>query len=340
MKKIFITSGISLLSLFFVSSYAQSSSGYRVANVFHVGGAGGWDYPAADAGSNKLYLSHGTQVNIIDKNSGDSIGVVPDVTGVHGIAFVHALGKGYISDGRLNNVTVFDLATGKVVKQIPTGKNPDWIFYETFSKKIITSNHSGASLSIIDPQTDSVVATIPVEGEGLETIASDNAGKIFVSVEDKSEIAVVDMKKLEVINRWSLAPGEGPTGLAIDVSTKRLFSGCDEKLIVMDATTGKIIDSLPIGDGCDGVAFDPESKLIFTANGVGTMTVIKEISANQYKVIDNITTKRGARTISLDQQTHTVYLPSGDYEPLPANAPEGTRPKIVAGSFQVLVIKK
>ncbi|MEP7253905.1 MAG: YncE family protein [Ginsengibacter sp.] len=340
MKKVLIIISIATFLLANDNSYGQSSSGYHVANTFHVGGAGGWDYPAADAGSNKLYLSHGTQVNIIDKNSGDSIGVITDVTGVHGIAFVHALGKGYISDGRLNNVTVFDLASGKVIKQIPTGKNPDWIFYETFSKKIITSNHSGASLSVIDPKTDSVVATIAVAGEGLETIASDNAGKIFVSVEDKSEIAVVDMKKLSVIHRWSLAPGEGPTGLAIDVATKRLFSGCEKTLIVMDAVTGKVIDHLPIGDGCDGVAFDPARKLIFTANGIGTMTVIKEISANQYKVIDNITTKRGARTISLDQQTHAVYLPTGDYEPLPANAPKGTRPKIVEGSFQVLVVKK
>ena len=340
MKKILVIAGLATSFLSTHISYGQSQGGYHVATVFHVGGAGGWDYPAADIGSNKLYLSHGTQVNIIDKNSGDSIGVIPGVTGVHGIAFVHALGKGYVSDGRLNNVSVFDLATGKVVKQIPTGKNPDWIFYESFSKKIITSNHSGASLSIIDPQTDSVVATIPVAGEGLETIASDNAGKIFVSVEDKGEIAVVDMKKLAVIHRWSLAPGEGPTGLAIDVTTKRLFSGCEKQLIIMDAVTGKVITHLPIGDGCDGVAFDPESKLIFTANGVGTMTVIKEISANQYKVLENVTTKRGARTISLDQKTHTIYLPTGDYEPLPANSPEGTRPKIVAGSFQVLVVKK
>lgn len=340
MKKILII--ISIVTSCFLTGicYGQSSGHFHVAKAFHVGGTGGWDYPVADTGSNKLYLSHGTQVNIIDKNSGDSVGVITDVAGVHGIAFVHTLGKGYISVGRSDDVVVFDLSTGKTLKRIPTGKNPDWIFYETFSKKIITSNHSGASLSVIDPQTDLVVATIPVAGEGLETIASDNAGRIFVSKEDESEIAVVDMKKLAVIHRWPLAPGEGPTGLAIDVKTKRLFSGCEKQLIVMDAASGKVITHLPIGDGCDGVAFDPESKLIFTANGIGTMTVIKEISANQYKVSENVTTKRGARTISLDQKTHTIYLPTGDYEPLPANSPEGTRPKIVAGSFQVLVLKK
>ncbi len=319
---------------------SQSSSGYHVAKTFHLASPGGWDYPAADPGSNKLYLSHATQVNILDKETGDSLGIISNTTGVHGIAFVHSLGKGYTSNGRLNNVTVFDLGTGKVLKQIATGKNPDWIFYEGFSKKIITSNHSGGDLSVIDPVTDSVVATIPVTGNALETIMTDNAGKIFVSAEDKSEIVVVDMMKNAVTDHWPLSPGEGPTGLAIDVATKRLFSGCDKLLIVMDATNGKIVDKLPIGDGCDGVAFDPATKLIFTANGEGTVTVIKEISADEFKVIDNIPTKRGARTITLDEKTHTLYLPTGDYEPLPANAPEGTRPKIVPGSFQILVLKK
>ena len=319
---------------------SQPSSGYHVAKTFHVASPGGWDYPAADPGTNKLYLSHSNQVNVLDKETGDSLGIISNTTGVHGIAFVHSLGKGYTSNGRLNNVTVFDLGTGKVLKQIATGKDPDWIFYEGFSKKIITSNHSGGDLSVIDPVNDSVVATIPVTGNSLETIMTDNAGKIFVSAEDKSEIVVVDMMKNTVTNHWPLSPGEGPTGLAIDVATKRLFSACDKLLIVVDATNGKIVDKLPIGDGCDGVAFDPATKLIFTANGEGTVTVIKEISADEFKVIDNIPTKKGARTITIDEKTHTLFLPTGDYEPLPANAPEGTRPKIVPGSFQVLVLKK
>lgn len=337
---------ITALCVFSIASWfcntisGQSASGYHIAKTFHIASPGGWDYPAADAGSNKLYLSHGAQVNILDKETGDSVGVISNTTGVHGIAFVHSLGKGYTSNGRLNNVTVFDLASGNILKQIATGKNPDWIFYEPFSKKIITSNHSGGDLSVIDPVSDEVVATIPVVGNAVETIMSDNAGKIFVSAEDKSEIVVVDMKKLAVTDHWPLSPGEGPTGLAIDVETKRLFSGCDKLLIIMDATNGKIVDKLPIGDGCDGVAFDPETKMIFTANGEGTMTVIKEVSANKFKVIDNVPTKRGARTITIDEKTHTLFLPTGDYEPLPADAPKGTRPKIVPGSFQVLVLKK
>ncbi len=331
---------ICLSSAWCYKTLAQSSSGYHVVKTFHIASPGGWDYPAADHESNKLYLSHGTQVNILDKETGDSLGIIANTTGVHGIAFVHSLGKGYTSNGRLNNVTVFDLASGKILKQVPTGKNPDWIFYEGFSKKIITSNHSGGDLSVIDPVSDSVVVTIPVTGNALETVMTDNSGKIFVSAEDKNEIVVVDMKKYAVTGHWPLSPGEGPTGLAIDISTKRLFSGCDKLLIVMDATSGKIIDKLPIGNGCDGVAFDPESKLIFTANGEGTVTIIKEISANEFKVIDNVPTRRGARTITIDEKKHTLYLPTGDYEPLPANAAKGTRPKIVPGSFQVLVLRK
>lgn len=314
------------------------SSGYHVAKIFHVASPGGWDYPAVH--SNKLYLSHGGQVNILDKNTGDSLGVILNTTGVHGIAFVEALGKGYTSNGRLNNVTVFDLKTAKVLGQVATGKNPDWIMYDAFSKKIITSNHTGGDLTVIDPATDVVVATIPIGGNQLETIVSDNAGRIFVNAEDKNEIVAVDIIKYEVLAHWSLAPGEGPTGLAIDTKTKRLFATCDKLLVVMDATDGKIVDKLPIGEGCDGAAFDAATKLIFTSNGEGTVTVIKEISKNEFKVIDNVPTKRGARTIAIDEKTHRLYLPTADYEALPADAPKNTRPKMVMGSFQVLVLEK
>lgn len=318
---------------------AQSGSGYHVAKTFHIASSGGWDYPAIHQGTNELYVSHGTQVNILDKTTGDSLGIIPNTTGVHGIAFVDRLGKGYTSNGRLNSVTVFDLKSRKVLRQIATGKNPDWIFYEEFSEKIITSNHSGGDLTVIDPDKDTIVATIPIGG-ALETIMSDDAGMLFVNVEDKNEIAAVDIRKNVVAGHWSLAPGEGPTGLAIDVKTKRLFSTCDNLLVVMDATNGKIINKLPIGEGCDGAAFDPSAKLIFTANGEGTLTVIREISSNKFKVIGTVPTKRGARTIALDAETHKLYLPTADYEALPANASKGTRPRMIPGSFQVLVMEK
>ncbi len=335
MKKTIISFAFAVLCI-----TVQAQSGYHLGKTFHVASAGGWDYPAADPGSNKLYLSHGSQVNILDKTTGDSLGYIPNTIGVHGIAFATSFGKGYTSNGRLNNVTVFDLKTQKVLGQVATGTNPDWILYDPFSKKIITSNHTAGSLTVIDPATDQVVATIPIIGNKLETAVSDEAGKIFVNAEDKNEIVAVDIMKNEVIAHWSLAPGEGPTGLAIDVKTKRLFAACDKLLVVMDANNGKMVASLPIGDGCDGDAFDPASKLIFTSNGEGTVTVIKEISPNQYKVIDNIVTKRGARTISLDEKTHKIYLPAADYEPVASDAPKNARPKMIPGSFQVLVLEK
>ncbi len=325
---------ISLLLLFFV---VKGQSGYHLGKSFYIASPGGWDYPAIDLGSNKLYLSHGSQVNIIDKTTGDSLGYIPGTTGVHGVAF--ASGKGYTSNGRLNNVTVFDLSTGKELKQVAVGKNPDWIMYDAFSKRIVTSNHSGGDLSLIDPLTDKVVSTIAIGGV-LETVVSDGAGKLFVNVEDKHEIAEVDIAKAIVTNRWSLAPAESPTGLAIDNKTKRLFTTCSKSLVVMDATNGKIVAQLPIGAGTDGASFDASTRLIFTSNGEGTVTVIKEISKNKYKVIETITTKRGARTIVLDPTTHKLYLPTADYESIPAGSPANTRPKMKVGSFQVLVIEK
>ncbi|HWY34386.1 MAG TPA: YncE family protein [Nitrosopumilaceae archaeon] len=332
-----------LLLLFALSSAVNAQSGYHVGKTFHIASPGGWAYPASDPGSNKLYLSHGSQVNILDKTTGDSLGFIPNTTGVHGIAFDDALGKGYTSNGRLNSVTVFDLKTGDILGQVAVGKNPDWIMYDPFSKKIITSNLSDGALSVIDPATDEVVATISLDGAKLETVVSDNAGKLFVNAEDKNEIIAIDIVTNKVVTHWPLG-AEGPTGLAIDVKTKRLFSICNKTLVVMDATNGKMVASLPIGDGSDqyiGAAFDPLTRLAFAAKGdEGTLTVIKEVSANEFKVIDNVKTKRGARTITIDEKTHKLFLPTADYEPLPAEPIKNSRPKMIDGSFQVLVLEK
>ena len=337
MKK-YVT-GLCLLAANFIlpSQGNSQSSGYHVTKTFHIASSGGWDYPSSDPGSNKLYLSHGGQVNIIDKTTGDSVGIIPNTNGVHGVAFVKALGKGYTSNGRTNNVTVFDLNTAKILGQVAVGKNPDWILYDPFSKRVVTSNHSGGDISLIDPATDQVTATIPVIGAKLETIVSDEAGRLYINAEDKNEISVVDIVKGEVVAHWPLE-AEGPTGLAIDVKTKRIFSACDKLLVVMDADNGKIVAKLPIGNGCDGAAFDKARKLVFTSNGEGTVTIVKEISKDEYKVIENVPTKRGARTICIDEKSHTLFLPTADYEPLPADAPQNTRPKMVVGSFQVLVL--
>ncbi|MDB5223140.1 MAG: YncE family protein [Chitinophagaceae bacterium] len=323
---------------FLYTASAQNKTGYNVVKTFHIASSGGWDYIVTN--NNKLYVSHGTQVNILDEKTGDSIGVILNTTGVHGIAFDNELGKGYTSNGRLNNVTVFDLKTNQVLTQISTGENPDAIYYEPYSKKIITNNGRSKNLSVIDPVTNTVISTIDVGGKPEEG-TSDGEGKLYVNLEDKNQIIVINCKTFTVENRWSLSPGEAPTGLALDKKTRRLFSSCSDskQLIVMDAADGKIIEKLPIGDGCDGVAFDEKNKLIFTSNGEGNITVIKELSANEFKVLETVTTKAGARTITIDEKTQTLFLPAADFEPADPQNPKARR-KIVPGSFQVLVVKK
>lgn len=330
-----------LLTLFafilFQNIINAQSSGYHLTKTFHIKSDGWWDYIVADPLSNKLYVAHGTQVNVLDKTTGDSLGIILNTTGVHGIALVHELNKGYTSNGGLNNVTVFDLKTLKPLGQIATEKNPDAILYDDYSKKIITCNGSGKSLSVIDPSTDKVVATIALSGKP-ETAVSNGTGKIFVNNENKSEIAVVDIINYKVIANWSIAPGEAPTGLSIDRNTNRLFAGCDNKLLmIIDATSGKIISKIPIGDGCDGTSFDPSTKNIFASCGEGVLTVIHENSAGQFNFVENIPTKRSARTLSIDTVTHHIYLPAAEFK---ASASQTQRPPMIPGSFQVLVLEK
>jgi YVTN family beta-propeller protein len=312
---------------------------FQILKTFHIQSPGGWDYIAVGPGNNRLYVSHGTQVNILDKTTGDSIGVIENTTGVHGIAFDKSQNKGFTSNGRINNVTVFDLTTNAVITQVPTGANPDAIMYETFTKKIVTCNGRGKNLSFIDPVSNKLTDSIDVGGKP-ETAVSNGMGKLFVNIEDKNEIVEVDLKKMVVEAHWPVGPGEEPTGLVIDKNTNRLFAGCGNKfLIALNAATGKIVASLPIGDGCDGVAFDNNTKNIYTSNGEGTMSVFNEKSADKVEAVATVTTKRGARTITIDEQTHWLYLPTADFEKADPNTPNA-RPRMIPGTFQVLVVGK
>jgi DNA-binding beta-propeller fold protein YncE len=317
---------------------AQPVTGLRIINTFHIPSPGGWDYLIVGPVNDWLYVSHSTQVNVLNKKTGDSVGVIENTTGVHGIAFDVANKKGFTSNGRLNSVTVFDMNTNKVLGQIATGQNPDAIFYEPFSKKIITCNGRSKNLSIIDPVNNILFDSVDVGGKP-ETAVSDGSGKLYVNVEDKNEIVVVDTKTFKVLFHWSIAPGDGPTGLALDNKTKRLFAGCDKLLMVIDAVNGTIIDKVIIGDGCDGVAFDAATKNIYTSNGSdGTMTVIHEDNADKFAVLETVVTKRGARTITLDNASHLIYMPTAEFEPQDPN--QKGRPKMKPGSFQVLVVGK
>jgi DNA-binding beta-propeller fold protein YncE len=325
-------------TIFFIAAsgiaFSQAKHDYRVVKTFHIVSPGGWDYIAVHEG--RLYVSHGTQVNILNEETGDSVSYIPNTTGVHGIAFDDSRGKGYTSNGRLNTVTVFDLKTNEVVGQIAAGQNPDAIMYEPFTKMIVTCNGRGKNLSLIDPKDEKTIDSIDVGGKP-ETAVSDANGKLFVNIEDKNEIVEVDLKGRRVTNHWSLAPGEGPTGLAYDKSTKRLFAGCAKILIVLNATNGSVVDKMPIGDGCDGVAFDSNKKIIFTSNGEGTLSAIHEINADKFESLGNFPTKRGARTITIDEKKETLFLPTADFDPTKTG--QNGRPMMVPGTFQVLVVQ-
>jgi len=325
-----ITPFLSLLCLLFHTANAQE---FHVSKTFKIGSPGGWDYIAVGP-DQKIYVSHGTQVNILDQRTGDSVGVIPNTTGVHGIAFVPALGKGYTSNGRANSVTVFDLRTAAVQQQIAVGQNPDAIMYEPYSKTIVTCNGRSHDLSVVDPATGAVTATIPLDGKP-ETAVSDGKGRIYINIEDKNKITVVDMRLKTVVASWPLG-AEGPTGLAIDNSTHRLFAGCDRQLVILDAGTGAVVTKQPIGDGCDGVGFDEGLKLVFASCGEGKLSVIKEESANSFKPLADVPTKRSARTLAVDSKTHNIYLPAADTE----KAAAGERPKQIPGTFQVIVVTK
>ena len=332
--------GAALVACAVCNTAFTQPTGYHVINTFHIASPGGWDYIAVSPVNGNIYVSHSSQVNILNQNTGDSLGVIPNTTGVHGIAFAPEFKKGFTSNGRLNTVTVFDINTNAVLAQIKTGENPDAIMYDPFSKKVYTCNGRSKDLSVIDPATNEVVKTVSLGGKP-ETAVSDEAGNLYINIEDKSEIAVVNMKTYTVTNRWKIGNGKEPSGLAIDVKTKRLFAGCDNKLlIVMNAENGKVVKELPIGDGCDGVAFDAELKNVFSSNGEGTLTVIHEKSAKEFSVVENAVTKKGARTIAVDEKTHRVYLPTADFLPADPAEKEHRRPGIVPGSFQVLVVGK
>jgi len=325
-----------LLSLPFAPVMAQQKTGLKVINSYKISSSGGWDYITADGADKRLYVSHGNQVNILNSATGDSVGYVPNTPGVHGIALVKSLGKGYISAGRANAVVVFDLKTLKELDRIPVGTNPDAIFYDDFSKKIITCNGRSKDATVLDPATGKVVATVPL-GDKPETAVSDGKGKIYVNGEGTSVVIVFDATTYKEVARYKIDGGEAPSGLDIDRKTNRLFIGCGDSktMVVMDASNGKTVGKFPIGD-TDGVAFDPEWKLAYASNGGGNISVIREINKDKFEFVENIPTEPSARTIGLDNITHRLYLPAAKTEPNPA----GGRPKQVPGTFHVIVVGK
>lgn len=317
---------------------AQSPVNYHLIKKTTVGGEGGWDYLLADADGARLYVSHGNQVEVLDLKSHEKLGIVAPTPGVHGIAVVPGTSVGYTTNGRPNTATMFDTKTLKATKEIPTGKKPDAIMYDAFSKRVFIFNNEGGSATVLDATTGNVAGTVELGG-APEAAVTDDKGTIFVNLEDKNEIAVFDAKSLAVKHHWSLGTGEEPTGLAFDKVHHRLFSTChNQEMVVLDSQTGKVLATVPIGSGVDGAVFDTATGSAISSNGEGTLTVVKEVKPNQFQVVQTIPTQRGARTITIDPQSHHIFVTTADYGPMPAATTENPRPRapVVPGSFTVL----
>jgi len=329
--------------LFCAAAANAADPSYRVVRTISAGGEGGWDYLTVDAPARRVYVSRGTRVLVLNADSGAVEGEIPNTEGVHGIALAQDLGRGFTSNGRANTVTIFDpktLATLGTVK-VP-GENPDAILYDPLSHRVFTFNGRSANVTAIEAATGAVAGTFAVGGKP-EFAVSDLQGRVYVNIEDRNEIVAFDSRTLKIEAHWTLAGCDSPTGLAIDVKAKRLFSGCgNQVLVVLSTGDGRAIAKLPIGKGTDAVAFDPEGNLVFASNGDGTLTVIHEDSPDAFRVVQSLATKEGARTMALDPKTHAIFLPTARFGPPPPATPANPRPRrpIVAGSFEILVAAK
>jgi len=339
MKKLTLLAASLIITASLTTVNAQSN--YKVADRIKLEGEGGWDYIAVNENTNKLYVSHSTVVQVVDLNSDKVIATIPDTKGVHGITIAPDLNKGFISDGKDSAVTIFDLTTNTVIAKVTvTGQNPDAICYDNVSQRVFTFNGRSSNSTVIDAKTNAVIGTIKLSGKP-EFAVADGMGKIFFNLEDKNMICKLDTKTMQIEATWSIAPGDGPSGLAIDTKTHRLFSVCDNKLmVIVNADNGKVIITLPIGDGVDATAFDYGNNLIYSSNGDGTLTVVKENDADHFTVVENVATQKRARTCTVNSKTHHIYLPDAEFEPAPEATKENPRPrpKVKAGTFFVLDI--
>ena len=314
---------------------AAGPSGYRVIQSVPVAGDGFWDYVTVDSAARRIYISHDTQVVVLDADSFAVVGVIPDTQGVHGIALAAEFGRGFTSNGRTNTVTVFDLKSLKTLGTVNAGQNPDAIVYDSVSKRVFTLNGRSKDATAINAADGSVAGTLELAGRP-EFAAADGTGRIFVNIEDTSELVEIDAASIKLLHRWPLAPCESPSGLAMDPKNRRLFVGCHNRMLaVVNADTGKVIATPAIGEGVDATRYDPGTGLAFSSNAEGTLTVVKQDGPENYSVLENVPTKKSARTMGLDLKTHNVFLPAADMEP----PKEGERrPRMKSGTFVLLVV--
>jgi len=323
-----------------VCGTAMGDGPYQFVTEIPIGGEGGWDILTIDSAASRLYLSHATKVVVVDLRKNAVAGEIADTPGVHGFVAIPEIQRGFSSNGKESKSSVVDLTTLKTVSKIDTGPNPDAIVYEPRHGEIYVFNHTGNSVTVINAKAATVSATIPLGGNPEFAAVDENAGRVYCNIEDKSEVAVIDADKHEVVAHWSLAPGEEPSGIALDATHHRLFSGCHNKMMVMlDTESGKVVDSVPIGAGVDGCAFDDASQFAFASCGDGTTTIAREEAPRKLTVNQILKTERGARTMALDPKTHRIYLPSAQFEPAPSPSPgvSPARPRIVPNTLKLLV---
>jgi DNA-binding beta-propeller fold protein YncE len=321
--------------------FFQTGTGYKVETRYPVPGNGGFDYVTIDSAARRLYLAHGTQVDVIDPDNGKLIGTIADTPGVHGVALAPEFKHGFTSNGRENKVSMFDPTTLQLINKIDVGKGPDGIYYDPGTRRVFTNNHGSHDITAIDAKTGEVVGTVKAEGDGESAVVAD--GVVYVNLEDTNEVVVFDPKSLEVKKRFPIGVAKTPTGLAYDATTKRLFIGCrnEPKMVIMDAASGRVIGSFAIGRGVDYAAFDPQARLVFFSCGEGVLNIFHEKSADDYEDAGPVKTQPGARTMAFDPKTKKIFLSTAEYLEGPPTTPGG-RPQrsIKPGSFVVLVVSK
>ncbi|HYK92028.1 MAG TPA: YncE family protein [Acidobacteriota bacterium] len=314
--------------LMLISAFAIAADGpYKFIKKIPVGGDGGWDYLTMDSAARRLYVSHGSKVDVLDADADKVVGEVSKTPGVHGIAVVPEFNRGFVTCGQTNEVAIFDLKTMAVVSRVPAGKKPDAIIYDAALKRVIVNNNGGDSSTIINAADGKASGTIDLGG-APEFAAADGKGKVFINLEDKSETVKIDPISLKVEARWPLKPCETPSSMAMDTANRRLFIGCRNKLMaVVNADTGKVITTMPIGDHVDATVFEPATGRIFFSNGDGTVDIFHEDSPDRLSVVARLTTEAGAKTMALDPKTHRIFLSTADRD----------AKTVKPGSFHVLV---
>ena len=312
LRILLVAASIAVLSFVPMAVAAPPADGYSVVKKIPIPGQGSWDYLSVDEGARRLYVSHGTQVEVIDVDSGNIVGSIPNTPGVHGIAIAAELGRGFVSNGKASTVTIFDLKSLKPIADVPTGQKPDAIIFDPATSRVFAFNGGSNSATVIDAAAGKVAGTVDLGG-GPEFAAADGNGFVYDNLEDESLVLKIDSRKLTVEQRWPTAPCASPSSMAIDRANRRLFIGCRSKVMaVMNADTGKVITTLPIGDHVDATAFDPQTKLIFNSNGEGTVTVIRQDGPDKYSLVETVKTLPRAKTMALDPKTHRLFLSTAE----------------------------